>query len=146
MSFDEFFKKVDEEITSTKKDEAAASQAIIERKAFLSDVVDRIRPIAEKYQEELINRDIEVDVSSSKGGILFSMKKKNTNYTHALSMSESDKYDGFFTFVCHSTDDDGRKFTSTNGAIYSQSNWKDEEFVEKLEKHISDYLFYSKRH
>lgn len=74
------------------------------------------------------------------------MKKKNTRYTHALDMSESNSFDGDFTFITHSTNDDGRKFQSTDGAMYNNSNWKDDVFTEKLKKHITDYFFYSKRH
>ncbi|HBX8034373.1 TPA: hypothetical protein MIH26_08665 [Klebsiella pneumoniae] len=146
MSFEDFFKKIDGDIASTKSNEVAGEDAKAQRKLFLNEVVARLKPVAEKYKDELIKRDVEVDVTSSPVGLLFSMKKKNTRYTHALDMSESSSFDGHFTFITHSTNDDGRKFQSTDGAMYNSSNWKDDVFTAKLEKHITDYFFYSKRH
>lgn len=146
MSFEDFFKKIDGDIASTKSDEVAGEHAKAQRKLFLNEVVVRLKPVAEKYKDELLKRDVEVDVTYSPTGLLFSMKKKNTRYTHILNMSESNSFDGNFTFTTHSTNDDGRMFQSTDGAMYSNLNWKDDVFTERLEKHITDYFFYSKRH
>lgn len=140
------FFKIDDDIVKAKSTEVAGEDAKAQRKLFLNEVVVRLKPVSEKYKDELIKRDVEVDITSSPVGLFFSMKKKNTGYTHALDMSESNSFDGDFTFITHSTNDDGRKFQSTDGAMYNNSNWKDDVFTEKLKKHITDYFFYSKRH
>ncbi len=140
------FFKIDDDIVKAKSTEVAGEDAKAQRKLFLNEVVVRLKPVSEKYKDELIKRDVEVDITSSPVGLFFSMKKKNTRYTHALDMSESNSFDGDFTFITHSTNDDGRKFQSTDGAMYNNSNWKDDVFTEKLKKHIADYFFYSKRH
>jgi hypothetical protein len=45
-----------------------------------------------------------------------------------------------------STNDDGRTYTSTDGSSYRANNWDNDIFIQKLEKHINDYLFYAERH
>lgn len=146
MSFEDFFKKIDAEVSKERAENISAEEAKNQRKEFLKELVSNMAPIAISYGEELVKRGVIVEVNPHPYSIIFSMKKKDTNYKHTLVMGEDNKSNGFITFECHSTNDDGKPYTSTSGSQYSQNNWEDKIFTEKLEKEIEHFFFYSKRH
>lgn len=146
MNSDDFFKKVDENISKDNAESATADEERRNRKKFLQEVILNLKPIAENYAEELVMRGVSVDVSINAYGIIFSMKKKGTNYEHTLIMGEDKAFNGYITFECNSTNDDGRRYTSTNGVTYSQKNWSEDVFTTILQKEIEHYFYYSKRH
>lgn len=70
------FFKIDDDIVKAKSTEVAGEDAKAQRKLFLNEVVVRLKPVSEKYKDELIKRDVEVDITSSPVGLFFSMKKR----------------------------------------------------------------------
>ncbi len=145
MSIEDFFNNLDKKINENNKEEESLTFCKENRKEFLNETISRILTISEAYRDGLQQRGILTSVSHTPRTFIFCMKYKN-GWQHDLALAESPKFDGYFNIIKHSTNDDGRRFTSTDGVSYSESNWDDNIFKVKLENHIDDYFFYSKRH
>ena len=65
---------------------------------------------------------------------------------HELLLSETERFDGRYSITTFSTNDNGRTFSSTNGASYSSTTWSNDDFFKALERHINYFLFYANRH
>jgi hypothetical protein len=89
-------------------------------------------------------RNIHVEVRTHSTGISFTLRYNDGGH-HALNIFGSLR-DNRIEMSTNFTSDDGRNYTSTSGASYDKSNWKDSLFKDALEKCIKDFLFYADRH
>ncbi|AZE30319.1 hypothetical protein C4K05_3613 [Pseudomonas chlororaphis subsp. aureofaciens] len=144
MSSTDFFKKPDQQIESARDNKIAAEHISKTNLDYLAEIILRIKPVAEGYASELKQREIMVDLKSSKHSITFSMKYKDGGH-HSLTLGSSHS-DNRIEITGNYTNDDGRPYSSTDGKSYDQTNWSDDIYKEKLEKCIEDFIFYASRH
>ncbi|CAH5397578.1 hypothetical protein [Serratia marcescens] len=145
MADNSFFNNVDKKIAEKQQEQKKEKTRLDEERAFLSQIVESLVPKVEFYKEGLLERGIYAELSSSSRYICFKMKYKDGG-RHDLLLSETQRFDGGITMTTESTNDDGRTYTSTDGSSYKSNNWDNDIFIQKLEKHINDYLFYAERH
>lgn len=144
MKSDDFFANVDSKLRKISEAEAASNDRSAENREFLELVVARLAPIVSSYKAKLKERNLHAEVQSYPTGISFTIRYKDGGH-HGLSIGGSLETNRI-TMTSSFTNDDGRNYTSTNGATYDKSNWKDELFEEQLQKCIQDFLFYADRH
>lgn len=144
MSNNDFFKKIDQKIESIRNDKTAAENISRSNLDYLAETVLRIKPIAETYASELKQRQIAVDLQTSKYSVTLTMKFKNGGH-HSLSFGSSHT-DNRMEITGNYTNDDGRPYSSTDGKSYDHTNWSDIIYKDKLEKCIEDFIFYAPRH
>jgi len=144
MNNTNFFKKIDQQIESIRDGKKAAEQNSKTNLDYVAEIILRAKPVAEVYASELKQREISIDLKSSKHSITFSMKYKDGGH-HSLTLGSS-LGDNRLEITGNYTNDDGRNYSSTDGKSYDQSNWSDDIYKEKLEKCIEDFIFYAPRH
>ena len=145
MADNSFFNNVDKKIAEKQQEQKEEKTRLDEERAFLSQLVESLLPKVEFYKDGLLERGVHAELSSSPRHICFKMKYKDGG-RHDLLLSETQRFDGRITMTTESTSDDGRTFTSIDGSSYESSQWNNDIFIQKLEKHINDYLFYAERH
>ncbi|WP_025119975.1 MULTISPECIES: hypothetical protein [unclassified Serratia (in: enterobacteria)] len=145
MSRDDFFGEIDKSISKTKAAEEGREKRIAQIREDFKEIIPRLIPTVQEYEKELIGRGIKVNVESSDSHITFKLRYKDGGHND-LYFGESKHFDGSFCFITYFTDDNGKRYESTNGTSYSEKNWNDQEYVEKLESHIKSFILYSERH
>lgn len=144
MKSDDFFTNVDSKLRKISEAEAASKDKAAENREFLQEVIARLAPVGSSYKAKLKERNIHAEVQSYPAGLSFTLRYKDGGH-RGLSIGGSLETNRI-SITSSFTNDDGRNFTSTNGATYDKSNWKDEVFEEQLQKCIEDFLFYADRH
>lgn len=145
MADNSFFKSVDEKIGRQKQEQIEEKETLVQERERLSEIIASLVPEVETYKNGLLERDIHAEISSSSRHLSFNMKYKDGG-KHDLLLSESERFDGRYSIMKFSTSDDGRTFSSTNGASYNSTTWSNDDFIQALERHINDFLFYANRH
>lgn len=140
-----FFKSVDEKIGRQKQEQIEEKETLIHERERLSEIIESLVPEVETYKNGLLERGINAEISSSSRHLSFDMKYKDGG-RHDLLLSETERFDGRFAIMKFSTSDDGRTFSSTSGASYNSTTWSNDDFIQALERHINDFLFYANRH
>jgi hypothetical protein len=146
MAGNSFFKGVDEKIGRQKQEQIEENETLVQERERLSEIIESLVPEVETYQNRLIERGIHAEISSSSRHLSFNMKYKDGG-KHDLLLSETERFDGRYAIMTFSTSDDGRTFRSTNGSSsYNSASWSNDHFIQALERHINDFLFYANRH
>lgn len=145
MADNSFFKSIDEKIGRQKQEQIEEKEMLTQERELLSDIIESLVPEIETYKNGLLERGIHAEISSSSRHLSFNMKYKDGG-KHELLLSETERFDGRYSITTFSTNDDGRAFSSTNGASYSSTTWSNDYFIQALERHINDFLFYANRH
>ncbi|WP_217479039.1 hypothetical protein [Enterobacter chuandaensis] len=145
MADNSFLKSVDEKIGKQKQEQIEEKETLTKERELLSDIIESLVADVETYKNGLLERGIHAEISSSPRHLSFNMKYKDSG-KHDLLLSETERFDGRFAIMTFSTSDDGRTFSSTNGASYSSDTWSNDVFIQALEGHINDFLFYANRH
>lgn len=145
MADNSSFKSIDEKIGSQKQEQIKEKETLTQERELLSDIIDSLVPEVETYKNGLLERGIHAEISSSSRHLSFNMKYKDGG-KHELLLSETERFDGRYSITTFSTNDDGRTFSSTNGASYSSTTWSNDNFIQALERHINNFLFYANRH
>ena len=140
-----FFKAVDEKIGRQKQEQIEEKETLVQEREHLSEIIESLVPEVETYKNGLLERGIHAEISSSPRHLSFNMKYKDGG-KHELLLSETERFDGRYSITTFSTNDNGRTFSSTNGASYSSATWSNDHFIQALERHINDFLFYANRH
>lgn len=145
MADNSFFKSVDEKIGKQKQEQIKEKETLTQERELLSDIIESLVPEVETYKNGLLERGIHAEISSSSRYLSFNMKYKDGG-KHNILLSETERFDGRYAIMTFSTSDDGRTFSSTNGASYSSTTWSNDNFIQALERHINNFLFYANRH
>lgn len=145
MSSNGFFDEIDKSISQSKADESDYKERIAKRREYLKEVIPRLIPKVKDYEKKLLERNIDVSVESSDRHITFKLKYKNGGHNN-LYFGESKSFDGTFCFLHYFTGDKGKSYESTNGSQYTENSWDDQEYINKLEEHIKEFVFYSERY
>jgi hypothetical protein len=145
MADNSFFKSIDEKISKQKQEQIEEKETLTQERELLSDIIESLVPEVETYKNGLLERGIHAEISSSSRHLSFNMKYKDGG-KHELLLSETERFDGRYSITTYSTNDDGRTFSSTNGTSYSSTTWSNDNFIQALERHINNFLFYANRH
>lgn len=142
---DDFFEELDKKIGAHN----AKEQARVDRKeadtAFSIQAIAEMHPVAQRYVEKLRERGINAKVGGGERGITFEMKWADHG-EHGLSVFPAIET-GRLEIVRNSTDHtDGKRFRSTDGSTYGESNWDVSKFESALRSVINDYVFYADKH
>jgi len=140
----DFFGKLDAKLNDQTAIKVANEDRANELRIFASEVFERVTPIAQDYASKLKDKGITAVVSSYATGIDFKLTfQDGGHYNLSLGIGRSGRT---LEFEGDYTNDDGRPYRSVDGASYAEETWRDEVFIDKLQHHIEDYVFYSDRH
>ncbi len=140
----DFFSKIDQQIDQQKDAKKSDELQKKNNEEFASQVITRLLPILEEYIAELKQRNIKVRYSSNSRSISLELLYRNGGYNSLVMNSSFDT--GRIEFKNFFTNDDGKKYESTDGSSYDENTWKDDIFKKKIEKLIEDFVNYSSRH
>ena len=115
MADNSFFKSIDEKIGRQKQEHIEEKETLIHERERLSEIIEFLVPEVETYKNGLLERGIHAEISTSARHISFNMKYKDGG-KHELLLSETERFDGRYSITTFSTNDNGRTFSSTNGA------------------------------
>lgn len=144
MSVDDFFSKVDSKLQKLQDTDASTKEAADQALILVKDVVRRLRPLAETYEQQLKNRGLKASLSLSDTSIGLTLKFKDGGH-HGISLGPEGNASRL-EFKGYYTNDDGKHYHSTEGRSYGPESWDDAFFKERIEKCIDDFLFYAPRH
>jgi hypothetical protein len=142
---DDFFGELDKKISDLDaKQQARAAQRDADT-AFSEKAIAEMHPVARVYIEKLRERGITARVSGNERGLTFEMRWVD-NADHGLSVYP-DLDTGRLKITRNSTDHtDGKRFRSTDGRLYGETDWKPSTFENALKSVINDYLSYAEKH
>ena len=146
MSANDFFTKVDGKLSELKQGQEQAAVESVNNADFLEEVVARLTEKAEEYANQIKSRGIQVELNISKYSISFTLKYKDGGH-HGTTLGRTlHSQNNRIEITGSLTSDDGKNYTSTSGATYDDTNWKDDIFTSAIEKCIEDFIFYAPRH
>jgi hypothetical protein len=146
MSAEDFFKKVDTKMGSIGEAEAAEKKAAAELQSFMKKAIEDFAPTLQSYADKIKERGIRCESNSNGHGFSITLYFKDGG-KHGLTFSQEYRSRiGAYSFNGHFTNDDGKNYTSTDGAQITQSNWSVEDTERRVQKVIEDFLFYADRH
>ncbi|MBO2888551.1 hypothetical protein J5H79_22890, partial [Providencia rettgeri] len=145
MGINDILNKIDSKKEENAEAEIQNKQMQSDNESFLRELVINLAPMVKEYEEKLSEKGIKVKADIGLQSISFELKFNDGGHWNLLLAPTLDST-GRFSFTSSCTNDDGRPYTSTNGSTYGKTNWQDEMFFEKLDKHIEDFIYYSDRH
>lgn len=145
MSLDNLLKQIDDKKSEIEEFEKENKRLIVEEKEFFRNVINELTPLVNEYKSKLAEKGIKVSVNIKPHMISFELTFKDNRYWNLLLSPDMDS-DKYFRIMKCFSNDDGKDCTSTNGSKYGKHNWKNEIYIEVLNKHIEEFIFYSDRH
>ncbi|EPL8093665.1 hypothetical protein PN925_001336 [Morganella morganii] len=146
MNLDNLLKQIDEKKSENEEFEKENKRLISENKEFYQGVINELTPLVNEYESKLAEIGIKVSATVTPHMISFELRYKDNSYSNLLLAPDIDS-DKYFCITTNGNDSgNGKNYTISNGARYGKHNWKNEIYIEALEKHIKDFIFYSDRH
>lgn len=141
---DDFFSKLDKQISDVKAEETAVAHRKAADRAFSVRAIAALHPLADEYASKLRERGISAQVSGNEG-LEFEMRWQDGG-THGLTVYP-DLTTGRIKITRKSTDHtDGRRYSSSDWQTHGEDSWKPSMFENALKGVINDYMFYAKMH
>lgn len=141
---DDFFAKIDATLGKNAADEANAEDETAAAVLFAERVVPDLANFARTMAAGLRSRGISAEVQAGKTTIRFKMQYGNGD-RHDLYFG-LDRQSRGFERIGYFTDEKGKQYSSTDGAVHREAGWNPRVFQEALERHVADYVAYAPRH
>ena len=138
--FREFDRKLGELAQARNREHAARGATV----RFAEHAVAQVLPIAVRYQDDLIARNIEARLSGNADGLTFQLAYADGT-ERALTMYPNPETQRI-AFVAYTPGDKRRQATSRDGTTYDPENWTPDVFEERLQRFIDDFLKVADRH
>jgi hypothetical protein len=146
MSADDFFKEVDKKIDSINEAKTKDKNSALEVDIFMKKAIQDFMPTLQTYVDKVEERGIKCECRSNELSFSFMLFYKDGGKNGLTFGQDFTLNSGAFIFKGHSTNDDGKNFTSTDGSPISQNNWSLEDAEKRVQRTINDFLFYADRH
>lgn len=146
MSSNDFFNNLDKEIKTTQTKKVANAEKKSNLENFLRQAIKDITPTLQEYEAKLKERNINCKLNISDLSFSLIMNFKDGGHHGIIFGRERHSQYESFTFQSTFTNDDGKNFIGTDAQSINERNWSKDLVVNKLEKEIKDFIFYSERH
>lgn len=137
---DDFFAEIDAALAGHAEASRTSRQRDDKNREFSHAAIGTMLPLAKNYKARLRERGIHAEIQGGERGFSFKMIWADAgHWTLEVYPSLGSNLLQFHTTF---TKEDGREARMTDGATYDEQSWRDNMFKEKLEKAITDFIFY----
>ena len=143
MSSDDFFKKIDAEISELDRTEKDQDRRNQEEEGRVREFVTEVMPHLNEYKEQLEARGVQVEFEHGETHLSFKMYYADGGY-HGFRLTRGEKrykFQGLFT------DEHRKSYTTEGGGAWSvEQSWSWPDLKKYIEDEIIHFFSYSSRH